>query len=445
MFIKYNANYSELIVGADTKIPLSNGQMVTSINFDNAATTPPFSSVLQSVVSFAPWYSSIHRGTGYKSQYSSEIYEKSRAVIRDFVKADSSNTVVFVKNTSEAINKLSYRLYHKNKHSVILSTHMEHHSNDLPWRNKYDVDYINVDENGRLSMHDLEKKLRKYKKNVALVTVTGASNVTGYKNPIHDIAELVHKFDARVMVDAAQLIGHSCVDMKPDYSSQHIDYIVFSAHKMYAPFGAGVLIGPECAFEKGEPEYSGGGTIDIVTHDLVKWAAPPHKDEAGTPNIMGVVALCEAVRTLNSIGMENLEAYESSLAEYALARLAEIPGLELYCDNDIRDRVGIIPFNIAGIHHQIVAAALSAESGISVRNGCFCAQPYVQRLLKIPRNEIRRRIKNPSLPRSGMVRLSFGLYNNYDEIDVLVQKLCEISNHKEEYLERYAVEMAPHD
>ncbi len=445
MSIKYKTNYRELIVGADAKIPLSNGQLVTSINFDNAATTPPFSSVLQSVVSFAPWYSSIHRGTGYKSQYSSEIYEKSRDAIRDFVKADSSNMVVFVKNTSEAINKLSYRLYHKNKHSVILSTHMEHHSNDLPWRNKYDVDYISVDENGRLSMHDLEKKLRKYRRKVALVTITGASNVTGYKNPIHDIAELVHKFDAKVMVDAAQLIGHSCVDMKPDSSNQHIDYLAFSAHKMYAPFGAGVLIGPETDFKKGEPEYRGGGTIDIVTHDLIKWATPPHKDEAGTPNIMGVVALCEAVNTLKSIGMENLEVYESSLAEYALARLTEIPGIELYCDNDMNAKVGIIPFNITDLPHQIVAAALSAESGIAVRSGCFCAQPYVQKLLKTPRNEIRRHIKDPSLPRSGMVRLSFGVYNNYDEIDILVHKLYEISANKEVYLERYAGEMMPHE
>jgi len=440
MFTKLSANYRDLIVGADTKIPLPDGQMVTSINFDNAATTPPFSSVLQSVLSFAPWYSSIHRGTGYKSLYSSEIYEKSRDTIRDFIKADSGNEVVFVKNTSEAINKLSYRLYHKNKHSVILSTHMEHHSNDLPWRNKYNVEYIKVDENGRLSMRDLEKKLRKYKKEIALVTVTGASNVTGYKNPIHDIAELVHKFDTKLMVDAAQLIAHSCVDMKPDRSNRHIDYIAFSAHKMYAPFGAGVLIGPQHDFEKGEPEYRGGGTIDIVTHDLVKWAKPPHKDEAGTPNIMGVVALSEAVRTLSSIGLSNLEAYENSLAEYALFRLSSVPDIKLYCDNDLKDRVAIIPFNINGLPHQIVAAALSAESGIAVRSGCFCAQPYVQKLMNIPRNEIRKHIKDSSLPHSGMVRLSFGLYNNYDEIDILVQKLCEISANKELYLERYSME-----
>jgi cysteine desulfurase/selenocysteine lyase len=441
MFVKYKTNYRELIVGADTKIPLPNGQMVTSINFDNAATTPPFSSVLQSIVNFSPWYSSIHRGTGYKSQYSSELYENSRNVIRNFVKADPGNAVIFVKNTSEAINKLSYRLYHRNRKSVVLSTHMEHHSNDLPWRSKYNVDYVNIDENGRLSMNDLEKKLRKYKREVALVTVTGASNVTGYKNPIHDISELVHKFDAKIMVDAAQLIGHSCVDMKPDDSLQHIDYLAFSAHKMYAPFGAGVLIGPDIDFEKGEPEYKGGGTIDIVTHDIVKWAEPPHKDEAGTPNIMGVVALTEAINTLSSIGMEKLEAYESSLTEYALSRLASVPGIQFYCDNDLRDRVGIIPFNITGVHHQIVASALSAEAGIAVRNGCFCSQPYVQKLMKIPRNEIRRRIKNPSLPRPGMVRLSFGLYNTYDEIDVLVQKLYEISALKELYIQRYSCTM----
>ncbi len=437
MFTKHDTNYRELIVGADTKIPLSNGQMVTSINFDNAATTPPFSSVLQSMVNFAPWYSSIHRGTGFKSQYSSEVYEKSRDIVRDFVKAESSNIVVFVKNTSEAINKLSYRLYHKNKHSVILSTCMEHHSNDLPWRNKYEVDYVKVDDYGRLNLYDLERKLRKYRKKVALVTITGASNVTGYKNPIHDIAELVHKYDAKLMVDAAQLIGHSPVDIKPDCSPQHIDYLAFSAHKMYAPFGIGVLIGPEYCFSKGEPEYRGGGTIDIVTHDLIKWAEPPHKDEAGTPNIMGVVALSEAIRTLSSIGMYNLEGYEHSLAEYAHEKLEALPDIELYCDNDVDNKVAIIPFNIRGLPHQIVASALSAESGIAVRNGCFCAQPYVQKLMKISRNEIRSRIKNPSLPHPGMVRLSFGLYNNYDEIDILVKKLCEISSYKGVYMEKY--------
>lgn len=444
MSVKYATIYRDLVVGVNTKVPLSNGRLVTAINFDNAATTPPFISVLQAVNSFAPWYSSIHRGTGYKSQYSSEFYENSRNLIRNFVKADAGNTVIYVKNTTEAINKLSYRLLKKRRHSVVLSTHMEHHSNDLPWRNKYNVDYIAVDENGRLSMYDLEKKLRKYKKEVALVTVTGASNVTGYKNPIHDIAELAHNFGARIIVDAAQLIAHSRLDMKPDSSIQHIDYIAFSAHKMYAPFGTGVLIGPEEDFKRGSPEYRGGGTIDVVTHDLIKWAAPPHKDEAGTPNIIGVVALAEAIKTLESIGMENIEMYEKSLVEYALSEIRNIPGIKLYCDENLENRVGIIPLNIEGLPHQITAAALSEEAGIAVRSGCFCAQPYVQKLLKLSRNEIRKRIKNPSLPHPGMVRLSFGIYNTYDEIDVLIQKLCEISANKEAYAERYCYALEPH-
>lgn len=437
MSVKYDTTYRELIAGAETQIPLANGQMVTSINFDNAATTPPFSSVVQAIDGFAPWYSSIHRGTGYKSQYSSELYEQSRELVRTFVRADPGNAVVYVKNTSEAINKLSYRLGDKGRHSVILSTCMEHHSNDLPWRGKFIVDYIKTDDNGRLSMHDLEKKLHKYRKKVALVTVTGASNVTGYKNPIHDIAALAHDYKTRIMVDAAQLIGHSCVDMKPDGSDDHIDYLAFSAHKMYAPFGLGALIGPEGDFEKGEPEYKGGGTIDIVTHDLVRWAEPPHKDEAGTPNLMGVVALCEAIKCLSSIGMANLEAYEQSLVEYALLSLSNIPEIKLYCDTDLRDRVGIIPFNIGDLPHQAVASALSAEAGIAVRSGCFCAQPYVQKLMGISRNEIRRHIRHPELPRPGMVRLSFGLYNNYEEIDMLSHMLYKVSENKELYLERY--------
>lgn len=437
MYTKYKTNYRDLVMGVNTQIPLSNGKLVTAINFDNAATTPPFTTVVHAINNFAPWYSSIHRGTGYKSQYSSELYENSRELVKSFLKADADQTVIYVKNTSEAINKLAYRFSKRFRDNVVLSTHMEHHSNDLPWRSRYEVDYIAVDRDGRLSLHDLEKKLRKYNKRVALVTVTGASNVTGYKNPIHDIAELAHHFGARILVDAAQLTGHTDLDMKPAGSKQHIDYLAFSAHKMYAPFGTGVLIGPEDDFRKGEPEYKGGGTIDIVTHDLIRWADPPHKDEAGTPNIMGVTALTEAIKTLQSIGMGNVEMYENSLLQYALACIRNVPGIKLYCDDKPENRVSIIPFNIEGLPHQITAAALSAEAGIAVRSGCFCAQPYVQKLLRLSRNEIRRRIRNPSLPHPGMVRLSFGLYNNYDEIDILVQKLHEISANKEAYMEKY--------
>lgn len=420
-------------------IPLSDGKYVTGINFDNAATTPPFTSVLQAVNNFAPWYSSIHRGIGYKSQYSSDFYDKSREIIADFVKADlDTNTVIYVKNTTEAINKLSNRLYRNSHKNVVLSTEMEHHSNDLPWRNNYEVNYIAVDYNGKLSLKSLEYKLKEYKGRVKLVAVTGASNVTGYINPIHEIAEIAHKYKAKILVDAAQLAPHAEIDMKPDSSPQHIDYLAFSAHKMYAPFGIGVLIGPKEVFLRGEPDYKGGGTVKLVTHDYIRWADVPERDEAGTPNVIGVAALTEAIKTYNSIGMINIEKKEKALTEYTLSRLKSVPGIQLYGDTDgCSDRLGIIPFNIKDINHSMISIILSYEFGITVRNGCFCAQPYIQKLLNIPRKEIKKRIRYDDLPKPGMVRISFGIYNTKEEVDILIDSLIQIYKNSRYYIDKY--------
>lgn len=439
MFIKYKTNYRQYIFGVETDIPLKGGGRTKAINFDNAATTPPLIPVLQGLINFAPWYSSIHRGVGYKSQYSSEMYDNSRQIVAEFVKADpKQNTVIYVKNATEAINKLSNRLCFGDKNAVVLSTDMEHHSNDLPWRGKYHVDYINIKADGRLSLEDLESKLQKYKGRVKLVTVTGASNVTGFINPIHTIAAIVHRHGTRLLVDGSQLVPHAPVEMLPQSAEAHIDFLVFSAHKMYAPFGIGVLIGPTADFLKGEPDYKGGGTIDIVTHDFVRWADPPDKDEAGTPNIMGVVALTEAIKTLTKFSMKNIEAYERSLMDYALNKMKLIPDITLYTSPDTTDnRVSIIPLNIDGLPHSVTAAILSYEWGIAVRSGCFCAQPYVQKLLKVTPEEIQEYIDNPSSRREGMVRVSFGIYNQYWEIDVLIKALSHIAANKDEYLEEY--------
>lgn len=415
-------NFRHLVVGVDTYVPLKNGKWTKYINFDNAATTPPFKTVMNAINSFAPWYSSIHRGTGYKSVLSTEVYENSRNKILNFVGADiNKDTVIYVKNTTEAINKLSNRLCSDDK-CVILSSFMEHHSNDLPWRNKFLVDYIETDECGRLLLDDLEKKLKKYDGNVKLVTVTGASNVTGYINPIYQIAKLAHKYGAMIFVDGAQLVPHKRINMNRHSSNEHIDFLAFSGHKMYAPFGVGVLIGPKKIFERGEPDYKGGGTVKLVSHDFVIWDDPPSKEEAGTPNLMGVLALTTAIETLQSIGMDKIEEYETYLLEYANEKLSQIEGIELYC-NDTLNKVAIIPFNVKGIYHQKIAQILSEEAGIGVRSGCFCAQPYVQRLLNINKDEIEKFRKNPDLKRPGMIRLSFGLYNTFDEIDVLIRSL----------------------
>lgn len=430
-------NYQKLILGINTKIPLLNGYYIQAINFDNAATTPPFIPVIKEIISFLPWYSSIHRGFGYKSQLSSKIYEKTRKVVCNFVNADfNTNTVIFVKNTTEAINKLSNILYEKHSSSVVLSTDMEHHSNDLPWR-KYTIDYITVDDLGKLSLEDLENKLIYYTGNVKLVTITGASNVTGYTPDIHKAAELAHKYGAKIMVDGAQLVPHMPVDMKDNNSPQHLDYLVFSAHKMYAPFGTGVLIGSKEDFNNIPPDYSGGGTIDIVTHDYIKWAQTPLKDEAGSPNVIGVLALAVAIETLTAIGMKNIEKHEKALTKYALDKLRKIPDIEIYCDeSSLEERIGVITFNIKDIYHEVLAKILSYEAGIAARNGCFCAHPYIQKLLHMTNEEVIQRIET-GVRKPGMVRISFGLYNSIEEIDKLVYFLNKIALNKKYYIDKY--------
>ena len=429
------SNYRHLVVGADTKIPLKNGKYASAINFDNAASTPPFVSVMEEINNFSTMYSSIHRGTGYKSKLSSQLFEEARSIVLKFVNADPHHdTVIFVKNTTEAINKLSYRLWKGNKKRVILSSWMEHHSNDLPWRNKFQVDYVETNLNGKLSLENLEHKLNFHKGNVELVTVTGASNVTGYVNPIHKIAELAHRYKAKILVDGAQLVPHHAVNMKPNNPLQHIDYLAFSAHKMYAPFGTGVLIGPQDTFKQGISEFVGGGTAETVTHDWVVWENAPHKEEAGTPNVMGVVALVAAIKTLTAIGMRNIDNYENELTNYANLKLKSIPGITLYSHTvQGEPRIGVVPFNIKGIAHQQVAAILSDEAGIAVRTGCFCTQPYIQQLLSISPKQMVFYKKSGDAPRPGVVRLSFGIYNDFSEINVLTNLLERIVKHPTVY------------
>lgn len=431
--------FRNLVVGVDRELPLANGKYVTGINFDNAATTPPLHSVMDELGDFAPWYSSIHRGAGYKSILSSDVYEEGRDVIKKFVNADRTrDVVIYTKNTTEAINLLSYILEQKDDKQVILSTDMEHLANDLPWRDKFLIDYVSIDEFGKLSLEDLEMKLVHYGGRIKLVTVTGASNVTGYKNPIYKIAKLAHEHGAKILVDGAQLAPHCPIDMKDYDSLEHLDYLVFSAHKMYAPFGIGVLIGPKETFEGEEPYCKGGGAVKLVSHQFIAWDTPPHKEEAGTPNVMGVVALLAAIKTLSSIGMHVIDNYEQTLIHYAIAGLTSIPDIKLYCcAGNKEDRLGIIAFDLPGIHHELLANILSHEAGIAVRNGLFCAHPYIEKLLGITNQKLSDIQKNPNVPCPGLVRMSLGLYNNSNEVDLLIDLLHQISKNKNAYIQKY--------
>lgn len=432
---KYNINnIRRSIIGVDNKVPLKNNKKSRYINFDNASSTPAFFPVLKKINEFLEVYSSIHRGSGYKSSLSTEIYGECREVVADFVNCDpSDNAIIFTKNTSESINKLSFRL-NLSKDDVVIISQMEHHSNDLPWRSKCRVVVIDSLKDGSLDMDDLKVKLELYKSKLKLVSITGCSNVTGYINDIHAIASLTHKFGAKIFVDAAQLASHRKINMSGFESDDNIDFLAFSAHKMYAPFGSGVLIGPKSFFEKGVPEYSGGGSVLAVSRDEIHWANPPEKDETGTPNVVGALALAESMKIINEIGFDSIEGHERELTRYMLENLSTIKHLELNMSKgrfNSTNMIGIIPFNIKGMHHLKVSRLLSDYGGIGVRSGSFCAQPYIHSLFKLNQtqiNDIRRDIlfeRYQKVP--GLVRVSFGMYNNKKEIRKFTKVLKDIT------------------
>lgn len=428
------------IVGIDTEVPCLDGENRPYVFLDNAASTPSFKSVLKCIEDFMPWYSGVHRGTGFKSLLSTKLFDSAHEVAGNFVGADlNTNTVVFVKNTTEAINKLAAR-FNFSPDDIVVTTAMEHHSNDLPWRKHAKVIHLGTTNDGHLDLNQFENTIRRYDRRIKLVAVSGASNISGYINPIYEIAKLTHKIGAKIFVDAAQLVPHRAVDVRADDDESHIDFIAYSSHKMYAPFGTGVLIGSKIFFENGVPEMVGGGVVDIVTLDEVFWNHPPFKEEAGSPNVVGGVALARAILQLKEFGMDKIAEHENHLLNYAYDKLKNIPEVKLYGNTDnFKSKVGVISFNIQGKHHALVASILSYEGAVGVRNGCFCAHPYVKHLLNLSAdeeaklvNEIRTGNKS-NLP--GMVRASFGCYNNEEDVDRFVEMLEKIvkNDHKGEY------------
>jgi cysteine desulfurase/selenocysteine lyase len=435
-------NVREQIVGIDVQVPLLDGSQRTYVNFDNAASTPALRPVAEKVNEFLGWYSSVHRGSGFKSQVSTHAYEEAHRIVCEFLGANpATNVAIFGKNSTEALNKLARRLQLQ-RDDVVLTTLMEHHSNDLPWRTVAHVEHVEVTADGALDLAHLESLLRRHAGRVKLVAVTGASNVTGYINPVYRIAEWAHIAGAQILVDIAQLAPHRAIDMLPDDDPSHLDYVVLSAHKMYAPFGTGALVGRAATFLQGDPDMVGGGTVDIVTVDDVKWAGLPDREEAGSPNVVGAVAMAKTMLCLQQIGMRALAEHEASLTARMLDRLASIEGVRVYGITDparATEKVGVIPLNLDGMNHYLVAAILSEEGGIGVRNGCFCAHPYMLSLLGVSRGQAaayQQEIRDGTrvhLP--GLVRISFGCYNSEAEVDWFADMMARIA--RGEYRGKY--------
>ncbi|HUY07729.1 MAG TPA: aminotransferase class V-fold PLP-dependent enzyme [Acidimicrobiales bacterium] len=411
------------LVGDGLLVPCLDGSDRPYINLDAAASTGALPVVAQAVTDFLPWYSSIHRGSGYKSQNATWAYEQARASILAFAnRTDGDDIAIICRNTTEAINHLAYRMRF-DQTDVVVTSVVEHHANLLPWGRVATRRFIECAPNGTFQIQDVCVALDMQPR-PKLLSITGGSNVSGWLPPLEEIIAESHRRDIPVLVDAAQLAPH-----RPLPSTA--DFIVFSGHKMYAPFGAGALIGPRGFFREGDPFLAGGGAVELVDLNEVVWSEPPEREEAGSPNVIGAIALGAAADELSSIGFDALIRHDNEIGRHLREGITGIKGVRLLGPAPSTTTLPVASFVVDNMPHALVAARLSAEYGIGVRNGCFCAHPYLVRLLGLSRDEIdrfradARNHIHTSLP--GAVRASTGISNTHEQIDILLRAVNEIT------------------
>lgn len=409
------------LVGNNVEVPLVGGRLHRYVNLDYAASTPPMAAVLKSINRFVAYYSSVHRGAGFKSQVSTAAYEGARHRLLEFFDGRSDDVALFTRNTTDSVNLLATCVP---PGASVLTFGSEHHANLLPWRRSgIKTVCLPIPSSASEAAYSLEAALNS-NGGADLVAVTGASNVTGELWPVRDLAQIAHRHGARILLDAAQTAPHRRVSLR----ELDVDYVVASAHKMYAPFGVGLLAGRADWLAEGEPYLRGGGAVDFVTEHSVQWTELPARQEAGSPNVIGAVAFAAAVNELEAYGMDRIWVEEREQAAGVRRALADIPGVHVYVLwPDAEERTGVVAFNVDGYAHSLVAAALSAEYGIGVRHGCFCAHPLMLHLLEVPTYEveaIRDRLRSGEhrwVP--GAVRLSLGLGTTSADLDYFIDSV----------------------
>jgi selenocysteine lyase/cysteine desulfurase len=412
------------LVGSHSPVPCIDGTERPYRDLDCAASTPALRRVADRVNAFLPTYASVHRGTGWKSREATRAFEDAREEALAFASARAPEQLaVICRNTTEAINHAAYRIDLGDEPVVALSV-VEHHANMLPWGRVAQLRWIECGSDGTFGVDDVVAVLEA-KPTPSLLTITAASNVTGWLPPTEAICDAAHERGVPVFLDAAQLAPHRPIPPGPDY-------VALSGHKLYAPYGAGALIGPRSTFEHGDPFLAGGGAVDLVELDEVIWTEPPEREEAGSPNVPGAVALGEAIRGLHEIGWPAIEAHEAVLARRLRAGLSAIDGVRLLGPALETDTLAVATFTVEGMHHALVAARLSAEWGIGVRHGCFCAHPYLLRLLGTDPREVAdarshiRRGERAFIP--GAVRASAGLGTSDDDVDQLLEAVTQLAS-----------------
>ena len=434
-------NIRDYIVGLDEPVELEDGSKQALINFDNAATTPAFLPVMDEVNDKLKTYGSIGRGFSQKSNISTDIYNNTREKVLKFVGAYDENepdkyTCFYVNNTTDGLNKLASALI-EDKSMTVLTTRIEHHANDLSWRERCSVIWAEVDDKGRVNYDDLEKLLKENDGKVNYVSVTAASNVTGYVTDVHRVAKMAHAHGAKIIVDGAQIVAHRKFSMKGATPEENIDFFVFSAHKMYSPYGGGAVVGLTEELNKHMPTFYGGGTVKIVRDKSYTTKDAPAKYEAGSPNYPGVVGLGKAIDILEQIGFDAIEEHEKKLNRKLIDGLAKLDNVILYgdCEN-IDDRVGVVTFNFSDINSYHLAEQLTKIGGVATRRGAFCAHPYVWRLLGIPDDDVDQYNECAEASTPGMIRISFGIYNTEDEVQQFLDVMPKVMDAAREITEQ---------
>jgi selenocysteine lyase/cysteine desulfurase len=312
-----------------TKVPSTQGRPNPLRYFDHAASTHAPKPVLEAINDLASHgYANVHRANHHLSRVATDAFEAARLDLTRFIGGNATEDVlVFGGNTTSSLELAAFVMSHQ-RGDVIIS-HLEHHSNDLPHRRQARVHRVDPGNDLAGLPALIEQTLRKARR-VKLVAVTGASNVTGECPDVHAIARIAHEYDAKILVDAAQLLAHKAIDVRSPDAADHLDFVAAAGHKTYAPFGASFLYGPRALFDKAAPFVPGGGTVSLVTGDDALYLKTPDRHEAGTPNVMGAVAFAAATRWLGRLGMDNVHQHEMRLAARMRERAAQVPGLRTY-------------------------------------------------------------------------------------------------------------------
>ncbi|MCP3740574.1 cysteine desulfurase [Rossellomorea sp. BNER] len=378
------------------------------VYLDSAATSQKPIKVIEAIDQYYRQYNSnVHRGVHTLGTRATDGYEGAREKVRQFIHAKSTEEIIFTRGTTTAINTVaaSYGRANVGAGDEIVITHMEHHSNIIPWQQLAKekgatLKYVPLQEDGTISLEDVKATVTS---NTKIVSIMMVSNVLGTMNPIKEITQIAHENGSIMVVDGAQAAPH----MKVDVQDLDCDFFAFSGHKMGGPTGIGVLYGKKQLLEAMEPIEFGGEMIDFVGLYESTWKELPWKFEGGTPIIAGAIGLGAAIDFLEEIGLDTIEAYEHKLAAYALDKLSEIEGMQIFGPKDPSKRAGLVTFNIDDVHPHDVATVLDSE-GIAVRAGHHCAQPLMK-WLKV----------------SATARASFYLYNTEEDIDKLAAGLVK--------------------